>query len=69
MVRGIRLHPMVANDNGHGTAAFRFLMDHLQFGSRGVEAGDLIQTALDGADEDGTAVAQDAWLVGSLVAR
>jgi hypothetical protein len=44
-------------------------MDHLQLGSRGVEAGDLIQTALDGADEDGAAVAQDAWLVGSLVAR
>ena len=69
MVRGIRLHPVVTDDDGHRAAASGLLMDHRQPWIRALEAGDSIQAAFDRADEDGAPVSQHTWFVGSLVAR
>ena len=69
MVRGMRLHPVVANHDRHGAPTGRLLMDHPQFRINPLEACDFIQPARDRVDEHSAAVAQHARLVRSLVGR
>ena len=69
MVCRVRLDTVAANDDRHGAASCRFLVDHIQLWIGSLEPRDPVEPALVGTDHDGAPVSQHARLVGSVVGR